>query len=82
MQLPLGGMELGIFPLLIQTRRCRNKWSLFLFYVQRRVLGSGMKCNLPLKVVDFVDLCSFMFLSDFSFKTEFTVINECFIVIV
>ena len=41
-----------------------------------------MMCNLPLKVVDFVDLCSFMFLSDFSFKTEFTVINECFIVIV
>ena len=30
------------------------------FLVQRRVFGSDMMCNLPLKVVDFVDLWSIM----------------------
>lgn len=31
------------------------------------MLGSGMMCNLHLKVVDFVDLCSFMLSIGFLF---------------
>lgn len=37
------------------------KLSLFAFYFMRPMLGSGMMCNLLLKVVYFVDLWFFFF---------------------
>lgn len=62
LQLPLSYMAFNFLSFLsTQQRICGNKIELVcLLCYARGLSGSGMTCNLPLKVVDFVDLWFFL----------------------